>query len=271
MSRKPPALTAKELDARATRLATLETDGVTLDQRAGRVVREMGEILIDTKAGLVHGQWLAWVGTLSISRQTVDRCMRVAANWPILGNLASLSRSQLYELAEVAEKHPEVLEGLTPESDIHGTPLKEIDCCRLKRALVPGAAPKRAAKPMATATMNAKECVQRLAAIKESDPEAWAEVVAELSNLVAVAQKPAPAPEPAPQVPETRDGLAQAAFEALSEAFDLVRTIGGAQGKLSPENKSLLSSAVQRGWTDVQKLPAFAPPARSAGEVRGVG
>ncbi len=261
-----PTLTPTEIDACTLKIQALEKQRLALGQRGGELIVEMGRLLIGIKASLHHGQWLLWAeAELPFTVKTAERYMQVASNSTLMSNLLPLEPTQLCILAEIAGSHPEAVKGLTPETVINGTPLKEIDCCDLKRALVPGTAPKKAPKPMATPVMTGQDCLQRLAAIKESDPAAWKELAAALETLLKDESKPA-----APVEPATRDGRAQEAFAAMSEAFDLVRRVGDAPGKLSPENKALLSSVVQRGWRDVQKLPAFAPP-KPAEEIRGVG
>lgn len=112
-------MTEKDLAERADQIRRLDTESRTATARECELIAEMGRILMETKAGMEHGQWLPWIrDQLTISKQTVRRYMAITANGSVLSHFFPLGKSALYALLMV--------KGLTPETEVTGKMIKEL-------------------------------------------------------------------------------------------------------------------------------------------------
>jgi len=269
MAAQSREFTPAELAQRIAQIKTLDRN--VLQAGAGEVaaIRRLGEYLIETRSG-IRRTWDAWCReNLPFGKSTTRRSMLVAEHWNVLKPLAPLGKSAVYELAEIAEKHPERLQGLNADSTVRGRRLRDLDCHEIKTVFNPTATapPRPAARPPC-------DPIATLKRIKRTDPEAWGDLVDDLVALIGDGAAPQPARPQGVLTGATRNERAEELADKAQELLDSVDDVDDVGGKLSKDLKIKLMQITLVIWREVNRLPAFAQlPAGwkpSTGPVQGV-
>jgi DUF3102 family protein len=240
-----------DLPERARRICDLERQRMASVQRGGELVAEMGRMLAEIRDCMPRGEWDPWVqANLPFSIDTAQRYIMVGRNTASLRYFFSMDRSALYELAEVANKKPDALQGLTPESVVGGRKLRDWDCCDLKPALLGGVVSSsvRAADP--------SPCLRKFRDLKKRDPDAFAEIADDLAAILTDGSAPAVRDTPGVLKGATRNARADELRVLAEQVRDNADDVLEATGTLTAGRKTELLRVIAALWREVNQLPA---------------